>query len=261
MSKLIIDFDEIQKAMEDISREAFDYFLDRTTGDVIILSVDIIHRAEKILSESIEDDMEEYDEIEFDQDRGVPDWMEEEIELALEIFLKAEENYIRIPERNSQAGFKAMKEFTETLEDGTLKEELIGIISDAEQILDEMNRFSDYIVTQMDIKSTEVSEVLKMIEEKQNSLRKAIPDTDYNVRKEIVRHAAKVTETKFEGIRSTGDVAQSHPPVSTRDNVIPINSRHKEILRMRETGMNETEIARQLRVGKGEVQLILELNK
>jgi len=40
MNKFRIDFDEIQKAREDTEREAFDYFLDRETGEIIILSED-----------------------------------------------------------------------------------------------------------------------------------------------------------------------------------------------------------------------------
>lgn len=154
------------------------------------------------------------------------------------------------------------------------KEELVSIITDAEQILDEMNRFSDYIVTQMDLKSTEMAEVLKMIEEKLGNFKRAVSDADYSTRKDTVRYTAKTTEMKKnDDFRAmTGTIAEGFDTVralrpqnshskGAKDNVIPINSRHKEILRMRDTGMNETEIARQLRVGRGEVQLILELNK
>ena len=45
-----IDYDEIQKAMEDTARDAFDYFLDRETGEIIILSEDIINKAQAILA-------------------------------------------------------------------------------------------------------------------------------------------------------------------------------------------------------------------
>ena len=106
-----IDFDEIQKAMEDVEREAFDYFFDRVTGEVIILSSDILRRAEHILGEDMDDDMGDYEEIEFDHLRDVPEWMEDEIELALEIFLDGSARYIRIPERDRTKAFSIMKEF------------------------------------------------------------------------------------------------------------------------------------------------------
>ena len=128
MEKLKIDFDEIQKAMEDISREAFDYFLDIQTGDLIILSEDIIARAQTVLDESIDEDMEDYDEVEFDEDQDIPDWMEEEIELAVDIFLHEKDRYARIPERNSGSAYAAMKGFTEGLEDTLLQESLTAIL-------------------------------------------------------------------------------------------------------------------------------------
>jgi len=129
MKKLKIDFDEVQKAMEDISREAFDYFLDIETGDVIILSEDIIERAQKVLCENIDDDMAEYEEVEFDEETDLPDWMEEEIELALDIFLHEKGRYVRIPERNSREAYEAMQEFAQRLEDKPLQEEVKAILS------------------------------------------------------------------------------------------------------------------------------------
>jgi hypothetical protein len=129
MKKLKIDFDEVQKAMEDISREAFDYFLDIETGDVIILSEDIVERAQEVLCEDIDDDMADYEEVEFDEETDLPDWMEEEIELALDIFLHEKDRYVRIPERNSRKAYEAMQEFAQTIEDKPLQEEVKAILS------------------------------------------------------------------------------------------------------------------------------------
>jgi hypothetical protein len=128
MEKLKIDFDEVQKAMEDTEREAFDYFLDRETGDVIILSEEIISKARSVLDEIVEDDMADYEEMVFDKEYDIPDWMEDEIELALDIFLYEKDRYLRIPERNPVSCYAAMKEFAEQTEDVPLKEELLGIL-------------------------------------------------------------------------------------------------------------------------------------
>jgi Uncharacterised protein family (UPF0158) len=128
MKTLSIDFDEVQKAMEDTSREAFEYFLDLESGDVIILSEDILMRARSVLSETIEEDNGDYEEVEFDEEQCIPEWMEDEIELAIEIFLDRQGQYIRIPERNSGNGFEGMKKFTELLNNHDLKESLTAIL-------------------------------------------------------------------------------------------------------------------------------------
>lgn len=125
MEKPDIDFDEVQKAMEDTERDAFDYFLDRETGDVIILSEEIISKARSLLDEIIEDDMADYEEMVFDKEYDIPDWMEDEVELALDIFLYERDRYVRVPERNQAHCFKAMREFAEQVNESSLKEELL----------------------------------------------------------------------------------------------------------------------------------------
>ncbi|OGW25676.1 MAG: hypothetical protein A2X59_02910 [Nitrospirae bacterium GWC2_42_7] len=128
MKKLKIDFDEIQKAAEDTERNAFDYFLDTETGDVIVLSQDIIVRAEQTLEEAYDEDMADFDEVHFDEVTEIPDWMEDEVELALNIFLHDKDRYERIPERIHSNGYSAMKEFSDTIENLQLKEHLLAIL-------------------------------------------------------------------------------------------------------------------------------------
>jgi uncharacterized protein len=126
-----IDFDEIQKAMEDISRDSFDYFLDRDTGEVIPFSEELLQEVQAKLyscdSEEIEDDIEyiEYDE----EPQELPEWMEDEVELALEILLDEEGRYIRVPERSNAAAFESMAKFIGTLENPLLGEELTAALN------------------------------------------------------------------------------------------------------------------------------------
>jgi hypothetical protein len=123
-----IDFDEIQKAMEDTDREAFDYFLDMETGEIIILSEDIITKAQEILAESYDDDIGDYEDVEVEKVPVIPEWMEDEIELALDIFIYEKVRYTRIPERSPRYGYDAMKAFAETLEDESLREILLELL-------------------------------------------------------------------------------------------------------------------------------------
>lgn len=115
------DFDEIQKAMEDTERDAFDYFLDRKTGEVIVLSEEIIEQARRILDEAYDEDVDNYEDVEVDQVPDVPDWAEDEVELALDIFLLDRQRYARIPERTAEQAYAAMKEFSSTVEDEELR--------------------------------------------------------------------------------------------------------------------------------------------
>jgi hypothetical protein len=126
VKKLRIDIDEVQKAMEDTDRDAFDYFLDRETGEVIILSEDIITRAREILDRSYgDDDIGDFDEVETDDVPEIPEWMEDEVELALDIFVHNQWQYVRIPERSPNNAYAAMKAYVEILEQGELKWSLL----------------------------------------------------------------------------------------------------------------------------------------
>lgn len=128
MKKLNIDFDEVQKAMEDTVRDAFDYFLDVETGEVLILSEDILNRAGLLLSRDFDEDLEYYEEVVFDREIDIPEWMEDEIELALDIFLNGD-NYVRIPERASRNVYEAMDKFIEKIEDAQLNRDLRQILA------------------------------------------------------------------------------------------------------------------------------------
>jgi len=129
MKILTVNFDEIQKAMEDVSRDTFDYFLDLKTGEVITFSEEILSVIKSKLyindSEEFGDDVEY---IEFDEEPDIPDWMEDEVELALEILLGEDERYVRIPGRESLMAYKSMADFIETVKDPFLKEELLNAL-------------------------------------------------------------------------------------------------------------------------------------
>ena len=129
MKELKVNFEEIQKAMEDVVRDTFDYFLDLETGEVMTFSEEILGEVKARLyeddSEEIADDVEY---IEFDEEPEIPDWMEDEVELALEILFDTQARYPRIPERRSAAAYQSMVEFIETVDDLPLREELSGAL-------------------------------------------------------------------------------------------------------------------------------------
>jgi len=127
VKKLKVNFDEIQKAMEDVLRDTFDYFFDTETGEVIAFSEEIV----KGIKSRLFDDTDEYEEadeefeyVEYDEEPDIPGWMLDEVELALEILLDESGRYMRIPERSSNEAYRSMAEFIEKVENPLLKNEL-----------------------------------------------------------------------------------------------------------------------------------------
>ncbi len=123
MKLLKIDFNEIQKAMEDVSRDAFDYFLDLETGIVVTISVDALegaksnlYKGDELIDES---SLEAYD---------MPEWIEDEVELAIRIFSE-KERYVRIPERESKEAYSLMKKFAEGIDELRPHDELSAALN------------------------------------------------------------------------------------------------------------------------------------
>ncbi|MCX7708897.1 MAG: hypothetical protein N2484_03510 [Clostridia bacterium] len=161
------------------------------------------------------------------------------------------------------------------------KKDLVEIISDSEQMIEELNKFSDYIVTQMDIKNEEMNSNLKVVEERirylqakvaeHNEIRlvqseKVVNGSPFEIRTKAEYHDFVyrndlVIDTLETEITPVMMLTNSKPQARVRDNVIPLNSRHKEVLRLSESGMSDTEIAKTLNMGKGEIQLILGVNR
>jgi hypothetical protein len=131
------------------------------------------------------------------------------------------------------------------------KEELEAIISDADQMINEMNKFSDYIVTQMELKNEEMSTSLKVFEEKYNQLKTM--NSQSNMESIAVQQMAAIANS---GISQVNKIQHK-----INEKVVPINNKFKSVIQLSEKGISDTEIAKSLNMGKGEVQLILEMNK
>jgi hypothetical protein len=130
MKQLKVNFDEIQKAMEDVSRDSFDYFFDYETGELITFSEEILNEVKARLYEDDADEIEDDIEyIEFDEIPELPDWMEDEIELALEIIFDVRKRYFRIPERRSSLAFQTKAGFAGLIENPVLKEKLSAALN------------------------------------------------------------------------------------------------------------------------------------
>lgn len=109
--------------MEDVSRDAFDYFLDLETGEIKTISVDALegaksslYKGDELIDESL---LEAYD---------MPEWIEDEVEFAIRIFSE-KQRYVRIPERGSQEVYALMKRFTEGIDELKPHDELSAALN------------------------------------------------------------------------------------------------------------------------------------
>ena len=179
------------------------------------------------------------------------------------------------------------------------KQELIDILNDAEQMIEELNKFSDYIVNQMDLKNEELSKNLKLSQDKVNVLSEkarsissqagtinqkevtecteavlkasAIPaasEKAYSAEEPAIEVPAAVAvnggvldEFRLSATNFKFDSASVTASSKKVEKVVPINNKYSEVIRLSQEGMQSLEIAKRLYIGKGEVELILGLRK
>jgi hypothetical protein len=107
MKKLKADLPMIEAAMEDVERDYNEYFLDKDTGEVIILTEEVTGYAEE---QELRDDL--------------PEWMLNQIKIAKEILIENPERYINIPMKPLSESYKLMVEFADSVTDELLREKL-----------------------------------------------------------------------------------------------------------------------------------------
>ncbi len=173
--------------------------------------------------------------------------------------------------------FDKKKAFDAELRIDEKKAELVRIIRDAEMMVEELNKFSDYVVTQISGKNSEMEESFKQAdrlietmkietgcfyetlkfqnEVKGNSYAPSI--NHRSVDTNLSRKNEQVEESVEEILNPVVKSSKINPQMKEKDKVIPINSRYIEVITLSKKGLNETEIARKLNMGKGEIQLIL----
>jgi len=128
----ILSYNKIQRAMEDVRRDRFDYYLDAITGEVKEIPVSVIEKALKRLYHELEDE-DEYErntvfDSQVDMEADLTSEEEEVVEMAVEVLLDSK-RFIRIPERESDEAFEVMRRFTMTVKDPRLKKDLIASLN------------------------------------------------------------------------------------------------------------------------------------
>jgi hypothetical protein len=170
--------------------------------------------------------------------------------------------------------------------------DLSTVLEDAEHMIEEMDKFSDYIMNKISDKQAETEKFLKEYTEKAasavNNMKNGMLNKEIEseiavaqidsqavvakktVEKQVIRPVASKQKEMYFAINSDIAIESSFlgkasgdgfEGLRLKEKVIPLNSRHKDILVLSSNGLSNTEIAKRLNVGKGEIELILGINK
>ncbi len=142
------------------------------------------------------------------------------------------------------------------------------IIADAEQMIIELNKFSDYVAEQVSQKSDEFEKKLNEFEKKLSSF-KELPSESKKEQIPSVSETVQCTSTDgiSEEIRerifpsTSQETADSMMQLKKEEKVVPLGNKYREVLALSQKGYTQTDIAKKLKMGKGEIQLIIEMNR
>lgn len=125
--------------------------------------------------------------------------------------------------------------------------ELQQVIEDAEQLLEELNNFSTYIVTRMEEKQQAVEAVIEQADQRLN-LFEQIGDIGLEIPEKSVQPQTIVMEPVQK--------MEPNTPRAVKGKVIPLNEKKRQVIKLYKDGLDSTEIAKLLNMGKGEIELI-----
>jgi predicted nucleotidyltransferase len=108
--RLKVDLPGLMAAFEDASWET-SYYLDRETGEVILLTD------------------EELGYVDEPPNRPLPEWQQEAVKRAEEVWLDGGKRYLRVPDADSREGYGDMEDFIATVDDEHLRAQLWVAIS------------------------------------------------------------------------------------------------------------------------------------
>ncbi len=179
------------------------------------------------------------------------------------------------------------------------KKELNELVIDAEEMVNELNKFSEYIVNQVDSKNEEISKTLKFAEEKVMLLQQRVDNlviSSKNICKtemiSNIKSVSEISEAECDELQNedshlledgktltamNGDsIIKGSSVISAyttlqhstsglvskkKEKVIPLNTKYSEVIRMSQQNMSIHEIAKVLNIGKGEVELVLDMRR
>lgn len=164
------------------------------------------------------------------------------------------------------------------------KRELLNLVEDADEMIQELNNLSDYICTRIDQKNNTLNKAideLKMYLEKfeklhqeslfntttlftdtnnvvYDSLKVIEKDGSQKIQTNMDLHAFNVMDNKKISDENIDKVENNRKHLNK---TTLTSQKYKKILNLAEKGLSSIEIAKNLNMGRGEVQLILDTRK
>lgn len=147
------------------------------------------------------------------------------------------------------------------------KDELFQVIEDTETLIQEMNHFSDYVVSRCEEKQEALKAAVKEADQRISLLHDETQASDVHPVPVMVRSAVQSSPVMFHAdpvqrrITPILDIAavSSVRPGSGR--VLPLTMRCEEVMKLKNKGFDHTSIARHLNMGKGEIDLIARIGR
>lgn len=148
------------------------------------------------------------------------------------------------------------------------KAELLVVMKDAEEMIEELNSISGYILDNMDSKSNEIKDTLSSADKKIKEIKLVAAQKSEHIKNESIK---AVNENNISGncrevigiqaiqLKNFTEEFNSLKNAKPKARAVG-SSRYREVIKLSESGLGETEIAKKLNIGKGEIQLILGMN-
>ncbi|NLX63468.1 MAG: hypothetical protein GX022_01610 [Clostridiaceae bacterium] len=142
------------------------------------------------------------------------------------------------------------------------KDQLISVIEDAEELIEEMNRFSDYAVTRIEEKNNILMDTIAkadlMIQKLQSTAHDKVLPCEPEPDKSGVYDECSITKILEEDKQ---DNENKNSAYQMKGKVLTFDVKRREIIKLARAGLESTEIARILNCGKGEIELIARMGR
>ncbi|NLL67033.1 MAG: hypothetical protein GX236_04950 [Clostridiaceae bacterium] len=154
---------------------------------------------------------------------------------------------------------KRLHDYRGDLKEG--KDALIKVIEDAEELISEMNRFSDYAVTQIEEKNNILLDSIAEADLKIQILDSMVMEEETSCREPLLTpvYDEASIDRILEEDKPVKD--ENKPDYANKGKVLTFDLKRREIIKLAKAGKDSTEIARLLNCGKGEIELIARMGR
>lgn len=178
-----------------------------------------------------------------------------------------------IVEKNSYAVQKALAAQMEAAKDRTVEDTTILLNRITNEKIMAVDEFSDTVIEKINQNHSEVIFLYNMLNEKEKELKELVASSNQVVtknaqaRSEKEKKETQIKKAPAENARGKQKATSKTSTVSDKKDKLVLTEKEKkqeahtreEILEMHEEGMSVTDIAQRLKMGKGEIKLIIDL--